>query len=150
MPTTAPSTNEHGAAISRERMDALIDGHYRAEEAGDIEAIVAGFTPGAEHDVAGRPGGAVHGGEEIADYYRNLFVDLRIERFEPVRRWHGDDHAVDESILHAAAVGRPLDIDGRGRRVAVRILHVFEFGHDLISRENAWLDVVALDQQLSE
>jgi ketosteroid isomerase-like protein len=131
------------------QMDALIDAHYRAEEAGDIDAIVDGFTPDAEHDVAGRPGGPLHGGDEIAAYYRGLLGELRIERFETVRRRYGDDHAVDEAILHATAEGRPFGLDGRGRPVRARLLHVFEFADGLISRESAWLDLGAVQQQLA-
>ncbi len=129
-------------------MDALVDGHYRAEETGDIGAIVDGFVSDAEHDVAGRPGGEVHGTGEIADYYRVLLGALRIDRFEPVRRWHGDDHVVDESILHGTAVGRVFGLDGRGRAVHVRLLHVFDFDAGLIRRESAWLDVASLQRQL--
>jgi hypothetical protein len=131
------------------QMDALIDAHYRAEEAGDIDAIVDGFTAGAEHDVAGRPGGPLHGGVEIAAYYRGLLGELRIERFETIRRCYGDDHAVDEAILHATAEGRPFGLEGRGRPVRARLLHVFEFAEGLISRESAWLDMRAIDQQLA-
>jgi SnoaL-like domain len=131
-------------------MDALVDGHYRAEEAGDIAAIVDGFVAGAEHDVAGRPGGRLRGGEQIADYYRRLLGALRIDRFEPVRRWHGDRHVVDESILHGTAVGQVFGLAGRGRRVRVRLLHVFDFADGLISRESAWLDVAGLQHQLAD
>jgi uncharacterized protein len=130
-------------------MDALVDGHYQAEEQGDIEAIVDGFAPGAEHDVAGRPGGALHGGEQIADFYRGLLAELRIDRFERVRRWYGEDHVVDESILHGTAEGRPLGLDGRGRPVHVRLLHVFDFADDLIARESAWLDIAGMQEQLA-
>jgi hypothetical protein len=132
------------------RMDALVDAHYRAEEAGDVGAIVDGFTRDAEHDVAGRPHGPLHGGEQIAAYYRGLLAALRIDRFEPVRRWHGESHVVDESILHATVVGRVFGIDGDGRRAAVRLLHVFDFADGRISRESAWLDVAGLQQQLQE
>jgi uncharacterized protein len=135
--------------MTRDQMDALVDGHYRAEEAADIAAIVAGFTRDAEHDVAGRPGDPVHGGEGIATYYRRLLAELRIDRFEPVRRWYGDDHAVDESILHGTAAGRVFGLAGRGRTVRVRLLHVFDFAHGLISRESAWLDVAGLRRQLA-
>lgn len=48
--------SEQAAPITREQMDALVEGHYRAEERGDLEAIVEGFSPDAEHDVVGRPG----------------------------------------------------------------------------------------------
>ena len=57
-----------GTQLSRGRMDELVDGHYRAEETGDLAAIVAGFLPGAEHDVVGRPGPALHGGAEIEEF----------------------------------------------------------------------------------
>jgi hypothetical protein len=130
-------------------MDALVDAHYRAEEQGDIEAIVAGFGGDAEHDVAGRPGGALHGGEQIASYYRGLLSALRIDRFETVRRWYGDGHVADESVLHATAVGHVFGVEGGGRPVAVRLLHVFDLAGGLIRRESAWLDVASLQRQLS-
>jgi hypothetical protein len=72
--------------VSQARMDALIDGHYRAEEAGDLGAIVEGFIPDAEHDVSSNPDGPRHGREQIADFYRDLLAELRIDRFEPRRR----------------------------------------------------------------
>lgn len=134
--------------MTPEQMDALVDGHYRAEEAGDIDAIIDGFVSGAEHDVAGRPGGQRTGADEIAAYYRALLAELRIDRFEPVRRWHGERHTVDESILCGVAVGRVFGLEGRGREVRIRLLHVFDFADGLISRESAWLDVAGLQQQL--
>ena len=135
---------------TRERMDALVDGHYRAEEAGDLGAIVEGFAPGAEHDVAGRPGGVLHGGDAIAGFYAQLLADLRIERFEPVRRLYGEAHVVDEAVLHATAIGHPFGLDGRNRPVSARMLHVFEFAADLIASERAWLDLAAIHQQLAD
>jgi uncharacterized protein len=139
-PTTTPMT--------REQMDALVDGHYRAEEVGDLAAIVAGFTPGAEHDVVGRPGDPLHGREQIAGFYGALLSELRIDRFEPVRRRYGADHVADESVLHATATGHPFGLDGRGRPVRTRFLHIFDFEAGLISRESAWIDLAAIQQQL--
>jgi hypothetical protein len=136
------------AATDRQQMDALIDGHFRAEEAADVDAIVRGFLPDAAHDVAGRPGGELHGGDQIAGFYSHLLADLRIDGFETVRRWYGDSHAVDESILHATAVGRPFGMEGRGRPVSARMLPVFDFADGLIERESAWLDMAAIQQQL--
>ncbi len=135
--------------MTRAEMDALVEGHYRAEEAGDLDAIVEGFAPDAEHDVAGRPGGPLHGDEEIAGFYRSLLAELRIDRFEPVRRRYGPDHVVDEAILHATATGHPFGLEGRGRPVRARFLHVFDFDDGLISRESAWIDLAAIQQQLA-
>ena len=144
MSTTTTTT----ALLTREEMDALVDGHYRAEEQGDLAAIVAGFAPGAEHDVVGRPGAALHGGEQIGEFYRALLAELRIDRFEPVRRRYGTDHVVDESVLHATATGFPFGLEGRGRPVRTRFLHIFDFENGLISRESAWIDLAAIQQQL--
>jgi hypothetical protein len=129
-------------------MGTLADAHFRAEENGDLVAIVEGFAEDAEHDVAGRPGGPLHGRQQIAAFYRALLADLKIERFEPVRRWYGDEHLVDESILYATAIGRPFGLDGRARHVQARILHVFDFVEERISRESAWLDIAGIAQQL--
>jgi SnoaL-like protein len=98
---------------------------------------------------ARRPAAALHGGEQIAGFYRALLGELRIDRFEPVRRWYGADHVVDEAILHATAVGQPFGLEGRGRPVHVRFLHIFDFVGGLISRESAWMDVGAVQQQLA-
>jgi uncharacterized protein len=137
-----------GPQLTRKRMDELVDGHYRAEETGDLAAIVAGFQPDAEHDVVGRPGPALHGGQQIESFYRALLADLRIDRFEPVHRRYGADHVVDESVLHATATGHPFGMEGRGRSVQVRFLHIFDFRDGLISRESAWIDLAAIQQQL--
>jgi ketosteroid isomerase-like protein len=135
--------------MTRADMDALVDGHYRAEEAGDLAAIVEGFAADAEHDVAGRPGGPLHGGEQIAGFYRALLAELRIDRFESLRRRYGDDHVVDEAVLHATAIGRPFGLEGGGRRIRARFLHIFDFADGLISRESAWIDLAAIQQQLA-
>jgi len=66
-----------------------------------------------------------------------------------VRRLYGDDFAVDESIVEGYAHGRPYDLEGYGRPVRFRLLHLFEFRDGLISRENAWLDMLAIQRQLA-
>lgn len=136
------------AQLTRHQMDTLADAHFRAEQNGDVAAIVEGFADDAEHDVAGRPGGPLHGSEQIAAFYRGLFTDLKIDQFVRVHRWYGDDHLIDESILHATAIGHPFGLDGRSRHVRTRILHIFEFGEDQITRESAWLDLAGIAQQL--
>ncbi len=138
-----------GPVMTRARMDQLVEEHFRAEIAGDLHAIADGFSADAEHDVAGRPGPPLHGGEEIRAFYAYLLNELKIEGFERVRRWYGQDHLVDESILHGIAHGRPFGLDGEGRTVSARMLHVFDFAADRIQRESAWLDFAALQQQLA-
>ena len=91
----------------------------------------------------------MHGRAEAAAFYRELFADLDLERFETVRRYSGANFVVDESLVHARAVGAPLGIQGNNRPLVFRLLHIFELTGGRISRENAWLDAATILSQLS-
>jgi len=45
--------------------------------------------------------------------------------------------------------GEFLGIPGHGRRITFRLLHVWEFRDERISRENVWLDGGAITAQLT-
>jgi hypothetical protein len=47
------AVDEGEPVMTREEMGALAEGRHRAEEAGDIDAIVDGFVGDAKHDVEG-------------------------------------------------------------------------------------------------
>jgi predicted ester cyclase len=66
------------------------------------------------------------------------------------RRQAGDDHVVDETILHATAKGMVFGLEGRRRPVQARFLHIFDFTDGLISRESAWIELAAIQNQLSD
>jgi predicted ester cyclase len=51
--------------------------------------------------------------------------------------------------LHATAQGQPFGLEGRGRPVQARFLHIFDFRDGLIRRESAWIDLAAIQQQLA-
>jgi hypothetical protein len=56
---------------------------------------------------------------------------------------------VDESIWRGFAPGRPFGLDGRGRALAFRLLHVVEFSDaGDIAREQVWVDLASIQQQL--
>jgi steroid delta-isomerase-like uncharacterized protein len=129
-------------------LDHIVDDHFRAELVGDVDAVIATFTDAVEHDVVGSPA-VSHGRAEAAAFYRELFADLDLERFETVRRYSGTNFVVDESLVHARAVGAPLGIPGNNRPLVFRLLHIFELTGGRISRENAWLDAATILSQLS-
>jgi predicted ester cyclase len=57
---------------------------------------------------------------------------------------------VDDSIWTGTAKGRPFGLDGKGRPLSFRLLHVLEFTETGdIKRENVWLDIGAIQQQLA-
>ena len=55
---------------------------------------------------------------------------------------------VDEVTWEARAVGRPFGVEGGGRPVSVRLLHLFAFRGGRIARESIWLDWAAFAAQL--
>lgn len=118
------------------------------EARADVEGIVATFTDDIEHDVVGLPGGAVHGKDAARAFYAALVCNLPATDAIPRHRYYGEDCAVDEVVWEAQAVGRPFGVEGRGRPLSVRLLHVFVFRDGRIARENIWLDWAAFAAQL--
>ncbi|WP_153505466.1 nuclear transport factor 2 family protein [Cumulibacter manganitolerans] len=130
-------------------MDQLIEAHLAAENAGDLDAAVAVYTPDVEHDVVGNPDGANHGVAAARDFYGHLLSDIHTETMEPVRTLYGEDHCTIEHLWSGTVPGTFMGVPGNNRHISFRLLHIFEFRDGLISRENAWLDAGAIVQQLS-
>ena len=78
-----------------------------------------------------------------------MFADLADGKVRSTRRLYGENFMVDDSVWRGRAVGRPFGLEGHDRPLEFRLLHVVEFsdGGD-ISRENVWLDLGAIQQQL--
>jgi hypothetical protein len=132
-------------------MDAKMDEHFGFEQADDVAGVLATLAPDVEHDIVGSPTGPTHGPEAARPFYEGLFADLADGRIETVRRLYGDDFMVDESLWRGRAVGRPFGLEGRDRPLEFRLLHVVEFAPDgRLKRENVWLDLAAILQQLPQ
>lgn len=135
--------------MSPEEMDRLIEEHLAAEQAGDTARAVGVYTQDVEHDLVGTPHGPLHGKQAAQQFYDHLFSDIHTEQMVPVRAYYGDDFCVIEHGWTGTVPGSFLGVDGKGRRISFRLLHVFEFRDGLISRENAWLDAAAILAQLT-
>ncbi len=137
--------------LTPEEMDRLLDEHFGYEAADDIDGVVGTLAPDAEHDIVGWPLGPSHGRENARPFYEALFADLADGRATSVRRLYGDNFLIDESDWEGTAPGRPFGIEGRGRPLKFRLLHVLEFNDDRqIKRENVWVDLAAIQQQLPQ
>lgn len=138
-------------ALTREQMDRSMDEHFGFEARDDVEGVLSTLTDDVEHDIVGSPFGPTHGRNAARPFYENLFADLSDGSVECVRRLYGDDFLVDESIWRGKAVGRPFGVEGRGRPLEFRLLHVIEFaGSGAIKRENVWIDLGAILAQLPQ
>jgi len=136
-------------ALTREEMDRKLDEHFRFEAADDVEGVLATLAGDVEHDIVGSPTGVTYGRESARGFYEGLFADLSDGTVKSVRRLYGDNFLVDESIWSGKAPGRPFGLEGKGCPLQFRLLHVIEFTQrGEIKRENVWLDLAAIIQQL--
>lgn len=137
-------------ALTQAQMDAKLDEHFGFEARDDVEGVLATLTEDVEHDIVGWPLGPTHGAENARTFYEALFADLADGAVETKRRLYGDSFMVDESIWRGRAPGFPFGIEGKDRPLEFRLLHVLEFSDaGEIARENVWIDLAAIQRQLS-
>ena len=136
-------------ALTRRQMDEKLDLHFRFEAADDVEGVLATLTDDVDHDIVGSPAGPTRGREAARGFYESLFADLSDGKVESRRRYYGEDFMVDESVWSGRAPGRPFGLEGRGRPLSFRLLHVLEFTPTGdIRRENVWIYLASILQQL--
>jgi hypothetical protein len=137
-------------ALTPAQMDAKLDEHFGFEIADDVEGVLATLTDEVEHDIVGSPSGPTFGRDGARGFYEALFADLADGQVRSTRRLYGDNFMVDDSVWRGRAVGRPFGIEGGDRPLEFRLLHVLEFTDSGdISRENVWIDLAAIQQQLA-
>lgn len=136
-------------SLSRAEVDLLINTHFMFEATDDVEGVLASLAPGAEHHVVPSPFGIIRNPDQIRDFYTTMFSDIKGESVTPVRRLYGDGFVVDEAVWNGQIEdGRLFGCPGKKGPVSFRLLHVFEFSGEKISRENVWCDLSAIQQQL--
>jgi predicted ester cyclase len=137
--------------MARNEMDRRIDEHFGFEAKDDVDGVLATLALDAEHDIVGWPSGPTRGRDAARPFYEALFADLAESKVESLRRLYGDDFLVDESLWRGTAPGRPFGLEGRGRPLEFRLLHVIEFeSGGMIRRENVWIDLAAILRQLPQ
>jgi len=137
--------------LTREQMDAKMDEHFGFEQRDDVAGVLATLAPDAEHDIVGWPTGPTHGREAARAFYEALFSDLSDGQVRCLRRLYGENFLVDDSVWRGRAPGRPFGLEGRGRELEFRLLHVVEFAEDgEMSRENVWVDLASIIRQLPQ
>jgi len=138
--------------LTAEEMDRKLDEHFGFEATDNVEGVLATLAPNATHDIVGYPTGPTHGRTKARAFYEQMFADLAESKVSVVKRLYGANFLVDESIWEGRAPGRPFGLDGRNRPLKFRLLHVLEFTDDgrQIQREQVWLDMAAIIQQLPQ
>jgi len=138
-------------ALTRRQMDQKLDEHFGFEAADNVEGVLATLAHDVEHDIVGYPTGPTRGRDAARGFYESLFADLSDSRVESLRRYYGEDFMVDESLWSGKAPGRPFGLEGKGRPLSFRLLHIIEFTNaGDIKRENVWIDLASIVQQLPQ
>jgi predicted ester cyclase len=138
-------------SLTPSQMDRKIDEHFGFEAADNVEGVLATLAPDVTHDIVGYPTGPTRGRDRARAFYEQMFADLAESKVAPIKRLYGDGFMVDESLWEGRAPGRPFGLEGRNRPLKFRILHVVEFTTDAqIQREQVWVDMAAIIQQLSQ
>ncbi|WP_218511198.1 ester cyclase [Variovorax sp. dw_308] len=137
--------------LTHEEMDRKLDEHFGFEAHDDVAGVLATLAPTVEHDIVGWPTGPTRGRDAARPFYEALFADLTDGKVKSLRRLYGHNFMVDDSLWSGRASGRPFGLDGHGRPLRFRLLHVVEFSDaGQINRENVWIDMAAVLQQLPQ
>lgn len=135
--------------LTKEEMDRKIDEHFAFEANDDVEGVLGTLTPDAVHDIVGWPAGPTHGRENARPFYETLFSDLSDGVVTCNKRLYGENFLVDDSTWEDKAPGKPFGIEGKGRQLKFRLIHVVEFTDEgQIKYENVWVDMPAIIEQL--
>jgi hypothetical protein len=89
--------------MTPEQADALFDRHCTAEAERDLPAIMATLADGAEHDLVGDPDGVLTDPSAIEKRYRTMLDTFANDTLTPLRRYHGPNFFVDESLFEATS-----------------------------------------------
>lgn len=129
----------------------IIDRHFAAENAHDVEGTLATYTDDIVWDDVTHPDSPFRGKREVAEVYSGIIDAIPDVRLDTVKRFTGEGgrFVVDESVLTGHVEGDWAGVNGGGAPVRVRILHVFELRDGLISYENAWFDAADVQRQIA-
>lgn len=137
--------------LTPREMDRKIDEHFDYEGRDDVAGVLETLAPDVVHDVIGWLAGPSRGHDQAKVFYERMFADLSESKVTKLRRLYGEDFVVDESLWEGQAPGQPFGIEGRGRPLKFRLLHVVEFADGgKIRKEQVWLDFATILQQLTE
>jgi steroid delta-isomerase-like uncharacterized protein len=130
----------------------IIDRHFAAENAHDVEATLGTYADDIIWDDVTHPLAPFYGKQAVGEAYGGILDAIPDIHLQSVKRFTGEDgrFVVDESILTGHVEGAWAGTEGGGAPVRVRMLHVFELRDGLIVYENAWFDASAVQRQINE
>lgn len=137
--------------LTPEEMSLKLDEHFHFEATDNVEGVLSTLAPDAVHDIVGWPTGPTIGRDGARGFYETLFADLADGKVTSTTRIYGENLIVDESLWKGTAPGKPFGLEGRGRPLEFRLLHLIEFNDQgQIKKEQVWVDLASIIRQLPQ
>jgi steroid delta-isomerase-like uncharacterized protein len=126
---------------------ALIEQHIEVENRHLMDEMLA--TLSDEQPMRDEVAGKTYVGREaVADRYAELWQAFPDFNVRPVRYTEQNDVVVMEATYSGTHRGMYLGHSGSGRTFSVRLINVFEFRSNRISRETIYIDLASQLRQL--
>lgn len=136
-------------SLTHEQMDQKMNEHFGYEMRDDVEGVLSTLDAQPVHDIVGWPLGPSRDHKAIRHFYETMYGDLSDGKITCIRRLYGEDFLVDESMWEGKAPGAPFGVEGRGRPLKFRLLHVVEYTKEgQMKSEQVWVDMASIIQQL--
>jgi steroid delta-isomerase-like uncharacterized protein len=128
----------------------IVDRHFAAENAHDVDATLATYTDDIIWDDVTHPLSPVHGKEAVGAVYTDILAAIPDVSFDSTLRFNSEDGewVLDISTVSGHVEGEWAGIAGDGAPVEIRLLHLFRLRDGLIAYENAWFDSAAVLRQV--
>jgi steroid delta-isomerase-like uncharacterized protein len=128
----------------------IVDRHFAAENAHDVEATLATYTDDIVWDDVTHPLSPVHGKEAVGAVYTDILAAIPDVKFVSTLRFKSEDGewVLDISNVGGHVEGEWAGVAGGGAPVEIRLLHLFRLRDGLIAYENAWFDSAAVLRQV--
>jgi steroid delta-isomerase-like uncharacterized protein len=131
----------------RERRRAIVQRHMDAENAGDLDAMIASFSR-PRYEVFPL-NVVVEGEEQVRQLVVGLVDAFRDFRFTPTKLHHADDAIVVEARMGGIHVRPFAGIPPAGRTLDVALVCIFDFEDDRLVNEKVYFDFAEVRRQLS-
>ena len=113
---------------------AMVEAHFGSEGSGRVDEAVALYTDDIVWEAPTR-NIVLHGKQEVADNYRNMFSGFKDVEFRTLDRFATEDRVVDDSVISLEIIKEGFMPFPIGTKVEMRLTHIFEIREGKLSKE---------------
>ena len=131
----------------REARETVLRVHLEAQNAGDVDAVLATFhRPRVELIASGR---VLEGPDAVRGYLEERRRSFPDQRFEVICHHHSDGAVVSEHWMTGTHLGDLHGVEPTGRHFKARMASIFEFEGDALVNHRLYYDAGTIARQLA-